>query len=68
MEPICTLNDLRIWYQSEIDIAFRKGNKPCYFVYASDVQEAINKAVNASRIARLDQSMLLVNKDDTLSF
>ena len=55
-EPRCTLNDLRIWYQSEIDIAFRKGNKPCYFVYASDVQEAINKAVNASRIARLDQS------------
>lgn len=67
-EPICTLNDLRIWYQSEIDIAFRKGNKPCYFVYASDVQEAINKAVNATRIAGLDQSMLLVNKDDTLSF
>lgn len=55
-EPRCTLNDLRIWYQSEIDIAFRKGNKPCYFVYASDVQEAINKAVNASRIAGLDQS------------
>lgn len=55
-EPICTLNDLRIWYQSEIDIAFRKGNKPCYFVYASDVQEAINKAVNATRIAGLDQS------------
>lgn len=50
-EPICTLNDLRIWYQSEIDIAFRKGNKPCYFVYASDVLDAINKAVNASRIA-----------------
>ena len=55
-EPRCTLNDLRIWYQSEIDIAFRKGNKPCYFVYASDVQEAINKAVNATRIAGLDQS------------
>jgi len=54
-EPICKLNDRSIWYQSEIDIAFRKGNKPCYFIYASDVMDAINKSVNLSRIAGLDQ-------------
>ena len=51
-KPICTLNDLSIWYPSELEIAFRQGNKPCYFVYASDVLDAINKAANASRIAR----------------
>lgn len=54
-EPICKLNDRSIWYQSEIDIAFRKGNKPCYFIYASDVMDAINKSVNLRRLAGLDQ-------------
>lgn len=54
-EPPRKLNDRSLWYPSELEIAFRQGNKPCYFVYASDVQEAINKAVNLSRIAGLDQ-------------
>ena len=47
----CNLNDRSLWYQFEIDNAFRKDSKPCYFIYASDVQETINKAVNARRIA-----------------
>lgn len=47
----CNLNDRSLWYQFEIDKAFRKGSKPCYFIYASDVQEAIKTAVNARRIA-----------------
>ena len=47
----CNLNDRSLWYQFEIDNAFRKDSNPCYFIYASDVQEAINKAVNTRRIA-----------------
>ncbi len=45
----CNLNDSSLWYQFEIDKAFRKGSKPCYFIYASDVKEAIKTAVNAKR-------------------
>lgn len=50
-EPPCNLNDSSLWYQFEIDKAFSQGNNPCYFIYASDVLDAINKAVNARRIA-----------------
>lgn len=54
-EPPSKLNDRSLWYQFEIDNAFSKGNKPCYFIYASDVIEAINKSVNLRRIAGLDK-------------
>lgn len=47
----CNLNDRSLWYQFELDKAFRKGSKPCYFIYAIDVQDAIKKAVKARRIA-----------------
>lgn len=54
-EPPRKLNDRSLWYQFEIDNAFSKGNKPCYFIYASDVMDAINKSVNLRRLAGLDQ-------------
>lgn len=60
----CNLNDRSLWYQFEIDKAFRKGSKPCYFIYASDVQEAIKKAVKARRIARTEvQCGHTINKE-----
>lgn len=43
-QPVKNLNDWRTMLYSEIEGAFRAGNKPCYFIYAKDVLDAINRA------------------------
>lgn len=43
-QPVKNLNDWSTMFYFEIEGAFRKGNKPCYFIYAKDVLDAINSA------------------------
>lgn len=42
--PVKNLNDWSTMFYFEIEGAFRPGNKPCYFIYAKDVLDAINSA------------------------
>lgn len=43
-KPLKNVNDHSTLYNFEIEGAFRKGNKPCYFIYTKDVLDALNKA------------------------
>ena len=43
-KPLKNVNDHSTLYKFEIEGAFRKGNKPCYFIYTKDVLDALNKA------------------------
>lgn len=43
-QPVKNLTDWSTMFYSEIEGAFRAGNKPCYFIYANDVLDAINSA------------------------